>query len=206
MATKKLSPARWNTVTPTEEAPVALMDIVEASPTPEPDDIADPPVPEGMTVDELVSPQALDAALRAGKAAAAIMNGEDAPPTLPALPNASIPLLQAFAQHLTHKVEEWYMDHHKRSMLTMDDTMRFMKTWLEGVSQHNEHATYSLAHGLEQMAAAGIGTPPYQVTLHVKTPMGFGMDLVITKPTSEALIEELGRLEPWLRDSGYQAA
>lgn len=150
----------------------------------EPDDIADPAVP------------------------AAVLESAETPPAAP-LPDhfgTHEALLQGFCQHLQHRLHAFMGDEHTAIMKTLDATLVAMKRWVETVCQQNEHAQYTLGDALTKLQSEGLAViqPPYQARLQVETAAGYPMELTLTKSTAAALIEELGRLEPWLQSNGYK--
>lgn len=149
-----------------------------------PDDIADPVVPAAV-LESASQPQ---------------------PPSLPEHFGQHEALLQGFCQHLEHRLHTFMGDEHTAIMKTLDATLVAMKRWVDTVCQQNEHAQYTLGDALTKLQTEGLAViqPPYQVRLQVETAAGYPMELTLTKSTAAALIEELGRLEPWLQQSGYK--
>jgi exodeoxyribonuclease-5 len=153
------------------------------------DDITDPVVPPGTV-------------LPAGEPQEVVPG---APSTLPTLPQGGLALLQGFAQHATRALEQWCLQYHKQTMVSVEDTLRYLREWMEGVSQHNEHAMYSLGSALAKIQEDGVKVlnPPYQAVVQVLSPAGLPITLTVAKGSSAELIDDLGRLEVWLAANGY---
>ena len=117
-------------------------------------------------------------------------------------------LLQGFCQHLQTRLTQFLLEEHTGVLKNLDVLAHAMRTWGETVSQQNEHAQYSLSDSLMKLQEHGLVLvdSPYQARLQVRTPGGYPLTLTVTRATSGALIEELGRLEPWLQTHGYAPA
>jgi hypothetical protein len=129
------------------------------------DDIPDPVVPAG-TIDVAPVP----------------------PPTVPALPDALLPLAHGFCQYIQAQLTAKLDEAGRRMTKDVDLTMSEMATYTKGV-----------------MAAYGPTPTPYSAVVQAITPNGLPLTLTIAKATSAELVEELGRLEGWLQAHGYTA-
>jgi len=170
--------------------------MMTGAPRPEPDDIIDPEVPPG-TLDTPIAEQPPHSPVEARATT----------PRPDTLPDGVMPLANGLCAYIRDKMHTFMMDEHKGLMQTLDATLVAMRKWVEIVGQQNEHAQYSLADALTKLQADGLTVihPPYQAVLHVQTPAGYALALTITKSSSSALVEELGRLEGWLQGHGYGA-
>jgi hypothetical protein len=155
-----------------------------------PDDIPDPAVPPG-TIDDTPAPAL--------------------PPTVPALPDALLPLAHGFCQYLQGqaRMHGWLMDEHRHLMTTLDASLVSIRDWAREVFQSNEHSQYQMANALEKgllLHQSHTKAQPYTAVIDARTPHGFPLRLTIEKATSGELIEELGRLEGWLQANGYHVS
>ena len=170
---------------PTDQAILAppSAPMLTSASKPEPDDVIDPSVPVG-TLEPLPPAK---------------------PATLPDGFGAHEALLQGFCQHLQSRLHQWLMDEHRQLTQGMDVTMSGIRDYAQKVLQCNEHAEYQLASALAKLQEEGLPllSPPYQAVLRAQTPAGYAITLTLTKSTSGALVEELGRLEGWMQAHGY---
>lgn len=162
----------------------------------EPDDIPDPVVPEGTAeVSSLVQEP---------------REGDKAPQTLPslapAIPDSLVPLAHGFCQYVQGLLGKQLDDAGVKMARSVEQTTNDMATFTKGVLASNEHASYQLSDALAKMQEGGLPllSPPYQAVLRVETSAGYPLSLTITKSTSGALIEELGKVEGWLQANGYK--
>lgn len=164
------------------EAEAAIFSSIPGVPD-APDDVIDPPVPPG-TIDDVV------------------------PPTVPALPDALLPLAHGFCQYLQSQVHTFLGEEHRQLQASVDASLAAVRHWAEGMLQGNEHAQYTLGDALAKVREDGARlvhakADPYTAVLEARTPHGFPLRLTIEKGSSGELIEALGRLEGWLVANGY---
>jgi len=129
------------------------------------------------------------------------------PPTVPALPDALLPLAHGFAQYVQGLLSQQLEEAAIRMTKSVDLTMSGMAQYTQGVLTANEHAEYSLAHVLEKLHSDGLKVygAPYEMRLQVYTHAGIPLQFTIRHTSPAALLDELTRLETWLALQGYTA-
>jgi hypothetical protein len=158
---------------------------------PEPDDIPDVETPPAL-VEAILAPQpdAPDPA---------------PPPTLEHQEHEA--LLVGFCQHLSRRLEQNVLEHHKSVMATMDAVCDVVRKWAESTLQGNEHAAYQLSNSLETLGDRGLVVVqnPYQATIQVRSPQGYLVTVHLAKREANELLDALGVLLPWLQAQHYTA-
>lgn len=148
------------------------------APAPEPDDIPEPQVPP------------------------AVLEAATTPPTVPALPDAVLPLAHGFCQYVQARLTQQLEDAGIKMARSVDTSVTAMADYTKGVLASNEHAHYAFADALAKITATHT---PYEMALTVRTPAGIPLTLTIRQQTPAALLDELTRLEAWLASNGYAA-
>ena len=156
-------------------------------------DIPDPVVPPG-TID--VPPVATS---NTTSSAASVP-----PSTVPPVPDTLLPLAHGFCQFVQAKLEGQLKDAGIKMSRDVETVVNEMATFSKGVLAANEHAHYSFADALAKITAKP--DLPYTATVTATSADGFGLTLTIQKPDSGELVEEIGRLLPWLKGQGFTAA
>lgn len=167
-----------------------------------PDDIPDPVVPDGtLDVDTHEKPPSVPQAPFAPQEAP-----QPLPGAVPALPDALVPLAHGFCQYVQHLLGTQLHEAGVHTAKSVDATLTDMANFTKGILASNEHASYQLSDALSKFQEHGLPllSPPYQAVLRVETSAGYPLALTITKSTSGALIEELGKVEGWLQANGYK--
>jgi hypothetical protein len=160
----------------------------------QPEDIPDPPVPVAV-VAVLQEPSA-------GQPPAS--EGTGAPHA------AHEALLHGFCQALQSQINKWLTQTLLDTAKHEEKREEFLKEWIQKthiawidhlsrVTQQNEHAQYQLSEVL------GLNGPPYQATVQAHSPDGYPVTLTVTKRDTNSLMEDVGKLLPWLKAQGYQA-
>ena len=162
-----------------EEAPLL------ASPMPDVDDIPEPVLPE-VVLTAMANPP---------------------PPTLPPLREDWLPMLQGFCQHLQHRIDADVMEHHRGVMQALDAVCHTVKTWMEGIVQHNEHAQYQFSDALLKLQEQGLQVrhAPYHGTIQAVSSHGFLITIQTDQESQEALTTEMGQSMAWLAEHGCTA-
>lgn len=170
--------------TPMEEAAqLALTAAKETEQAPE-DDIPAVAVPDGTTT-------ALEAFV--------------APPTVPPLSDQTLSMANGFSQYVQARLEGLLKDTAIKMARDAETLMVEMANYTKGVLASNEHAAYQLSDALAKVQSGGltISGSPYAVTIKALTAEGFEVQFTIEKRDAEDMLEELGRLMPWLTAHGY---
>lgn len=218
-ATTLVTPQAWKAPPSSPEGDTPMPKMQQTPPiTPpsapmlsmEPDDIADPPVPESLADDAMVQPTP-GVPLEAPTMAVAPSGGQAPSQTATGLPDgfrAHEALLQGFCQHLQSRMHSWLMDEHRQLTQGMDVTMSGIRDYALKVLQCNEHAEYQLSDALGKLREDGLQVlgAPYEMSLTVRTPAGIPLTLTIRQRTAAGLLDELTRLEAWLSREGYTAS
>jgi len=221
--TTPLTPAAWQPVPlpPTEgfiqmprmqqEPKVAppSAPFLNNTPADAPDDIPDPTVPASLAEAAMAQPVP-GLPPEAPTMAVVPSNGTTppaVPPTVPALPDALLPLAHGFAQYVQGLLSQQLEEAAIRMTKSVDLTMSGMAQYTQGVLTANEHAEYSLAHVLEKLHSDGLKVygAPYEMRLQVYTHAGIPLQFTIRHTSPAALLDELTRLETWLALQGYTA-
>jgi len=190
-----------NTTEPSPATPLTL----EPDPVnPEPEDIADPALPETLKTalqppsspQEPRSPENESTpydALLFGFCSKLLARMQDMADDLAATTR------QATEQHAT--------DYHNGAITFLNEVCKAVKAWIEATTTTpNEHAQYQLANVLEALQKGGVHfrTAPYRVTLQACTPQGYPVTFDVLKEDAGALVEELNNLTSWLVGQGYK--
>lgn len=130
-----------------------------------------------------------------------------APSSPPPVYNAHEALLQGFCSALQAKMFAWMAEHHKAAMDITEHTWTAMVQHVDKLNQGNEHAAYQLANALAAIQERGltVSASPYTATVQAVSPDGYAVSITVQKPEADALVEELGRLTPWLKNQHYTA-
>jgi len=216
--TTLLTPAAWQPVPlpPTEgfiQMPRMQQEPKMAPPSApmlnnEPDDIADPPVPESLAAEAMA--QAVPGLPLQGAMTAVVpSNGQTppaVPPTVPVLPDALLPLAHGFAQYVQALLSQQLEEAAIRMTKSVDLTMSRMAQYTQGVLQCNEHAEMQLSHALLKLGEDGLKLveTPYTLQVQVRNPAGVPIVITVRKATAAELLDELTRLETWLALQGYE--
>jgi len=173
----------------------------------EPDDIADPPVPESLAAEAMA--QAVPGFPLQGATMAVVpSNGTTppaVPPTVPALPDALLPLAHGFCQYVQAMLGTQLEEAAIRMTKSVDLTMSGMAQYTQGVLTTNEHASYQLSDALLKLGEQGLKLveTPYTLQVQVKNPAGVPIVITVRKASAAELLDELTRLEGWLMQQGY---
>jgi len=193
-----------------EPAPETPLTMEPDPVTPEPEDIADPALPDTlkMSLHPPSSPQE--------------PRSPTTEPSSAALPYDA--LLQGFCAHLLNRMQAIANDlttttqqevvnhmhnYHAVSMGVQQEVCAAVKAWIDATTATpNEHAQYQLANVLEALQKGGVHfrTAPYRVTLQACTPSGYPVTFDVLKDDAGALVEELNNLTSWLVSQGYKPA
>jgi hypothetical protein len=184
-------------VGPQPETPLTL----EPDPVnPEPDDIADPEVPDTL------------------KTALEPPSSHQGPRSPASEPTAYDALLQGFCAHLLtrmqgiadtlttttqHKVVEHMHNYHAVSMGVQQEVCAAVKAWMEATtSTPGDHVWYQLSALLEK--GIQIRHAPYRLVLQACAPQGYPVSFEVSQESPDAMLQELTNLVSWLMSQGYK--
>lgn len=184
---------------PTFQAPVDAEAAAAGQPLstpPELDDVPDPIVPPGAVAplpNPVTPPAVLDTAHAALQSAQRY--GEH---------NA---LLHGFCQALSKQVQAEVIDQSKAVLNVITAIYERTTTAVAKLAEANDHASYQLSSALAALQERGVQVTgsPYTATVAAISPDGYLVTLRIEKSDAGALVEELGRLAPWMASQGYSA-
>jgi len=177
------------------------------TPADAPDDIPDPLVPASLAA-EAMAQATPGVPMEAPTIAVVPSNGTapvSVPPTVPALPEAILPLAHGFCQYVQGLLSQQLEDAGIRMTKSVDLAMSGMAQYTQGVLSCNEHAEMQLSDALLKLGEQGLKLleTPYTLQVQVRTPAGIPLTLTVRKQTAGELLDELTRLEGWLASNGY---
>ena len=110
-------------------------------------------------------------------------------------------VLHAFCARL----QAWMQEYNARHMRTLDETLIAMKRWIDATTSVDGAGQSHLAETLVSLSKSGIevlGTP-YTAAVYCLTPQGYAVTLTIQKKDMAAFLDELSRMQVWLKEQGY---
>jgi exodeoxyribonuclease-5 len=133
------------------------------------------------------------------------------PPTLPDKFGEHEALLQGFAQHLLHRIEQG-LNHEfgyyaKDAGKAVDDMAAYFRQQVEIDKDKLRHAETLLDMLISKAIQEGLRVrhDPYQASVQAISPQGFPVTITVTKPSDGELLTDLREFVMWLHESGFAA-